>query len=88
MGTVQLWEAELKREANSYSKRTFLRHSDLEISTRDHTGAFMGVSTLMKPLPSSNIIGFPNKARMQGEGSGLHPLQDSTMLPTDHFSPA
>lgn len=27
----------------------------------------MGVSTLMKPLPSSNIIGSPNKARMQGK---------------------
>lgn len=45
----------------------------------------MGVSTLMKPLPSSNIIGFPNKVRMHVEGSGLHPFQNSTMLPTGCF---
>lgn len=48
----------------------------------------MGVSPLMKPLPSSNIIGFPNKVRMQVEDSGLHPLQNSTMVPTHHLSPA
>lgn len=50
-----------------------------------HTVAFMGVNTLMKPLPSSNIIGFPNKVRMHVEDSGLHPFQNSTMLPTGCF---
>lgn len=60
----------------------------LVIPTWDHTVASMGVSTLMKPLPSSNIIGFPNKVRMQVEDSGPQPLKDSTVVPADHFSPA
>lgn len=55
---------------------------------RDHAVAFVGVSTLIKPLPSSNIIGFPHEVRAQVEDSGVRPLQNSTMLPTHHCSPA
>lgn len=48
----------------------------------------MGVSTLMKPLPSSDVIGFPDKVRMQVQDLGPHPSQNSTMVPTGHLSPA
>lgn len=68
--------------------RTFLKHSDLGVWTGDHAVAFVGVSTLIKPLPSSNIIGFPHEVRAQVEDLGVRPLQNSTMLPTRHCSPA
>lgn len=45
-------------------------------TTGTHTAALMGVSTLMKPLPSSNIIGFPYKVRMQVEDLSLHPFTE------------
>lgn len=45
----------------------------VNIGMGSQNGAFMGVGTLMKPLPSSNIIRFPNKVRMQVEDLSLRP---------------
>lgn len=50
-----------------------------------HPTVPMGVGTLMKPLPSSNVRRFPNEVRMQVEDLSLRPWQNSTMLLTDPF---